>query len=92
MLIEAILVLGGLALFFGIVIGIAAKKYTIKKDPRVKKVAEALPGMNCGACGFASCDEIAEAVVKGKIDANSCVLSKRNPEMIEKIKKILEEK
>jgi electron transport complex protein RnfB len=92
MLIEAIIVLGALALFFGFVIGIVAKRYAIEeKDPKIKKVLEILPGMNCGACGFASCEAVAEAIVKGKINADVCVFSKRNKEIVKKIQEILEE-
>lgn len=92
MLLEAILILGGLSLFFGLLIGLAAKKFAIKKDLRLEKVIATLPGMNCGACGFASCEAAAEAIVKGKAKPDVCIMSKKNPQMVEKIKEILEEK
>ncbi|MEG0767843.1 MAG: 4Fe-4S binding protein, partial [Clostridia bacterium] len=35
-------------------------------------VREALPGANCGGCGYAGCDGYAEAVSEGKAPVNGC--------------------
>ncbi len=35
-------------------------------------IRDALPGANCGACGFAGCDSYAEAVEKGDAEPNLC--------------------
>lgn len=42
----------------------ASKKFAVKIDNRVEMVISALPGANCGACGFASCVSLAETTVK----------------------------
>lgn len=42
----------------------ASQKFAVKIDERVENVIGALPGANCGACGFASCASLAEATVK----------------------------
>ena len=55
--------LGGLGVFFGIGLAVAAQKFAVKVDPKVEQVRNALPGANCGACGFAGCQSYAEAVV-----------------------------
>jgi Na+-translocating ferredoxin:NAD+ oxidoreductase RNF subunit RnfB len=42
---------------------IVARKFATKEDPRIEQVAEMLPGVNCGACGFAGCHDLAKALV-----------------------------
>jgi electron transport complex protein RnfB len=51
---------GGL---FGIGLALAAKKFAIKTDPKVEMVRDVLAGAQCGACGYAGCQQYAEAVV-----------------------------
>ena len=65
-------VLGIVGLIFGILLEIADKKLSVEVDPRIGKVAEALGGANCGACGYAGCAAFAEAVVKGEAQPNGC--------------------
>ncbi len=60
----AILVLGSVGFIFAILLSFLSKKLKVKEDPRVEKVLELLPGLNCGACGFSGCRQFAEAVVK----------------------------
>ena len=50
----------------------AGKKFAVETDPREAEVREALPGNNCGACGFAGCDAMAQAIVKGEAPVNGC--------------------
>jgi electron transport complex protein RnfB len=70
------LIVGGMGLLFGLVLAFASKKFSVEKDERIKLVREALPGANCGACGFAGCDAFAEAVVKGEASVNGCPVGK----------------
>ena len=49
--------------FLGLLLSYIAQRFPRKEDPRVDKVYEVLPKTNCGACGFASCDAYAKAVV-----------------------------
>ena len=53
-----------LAAFMGYVLGWANKAFHVEIDPRIEHVNEALPGANCGACGYVGCGEYAEAVVE----------------------------
>ena len=57
----------------GLGLAVAAKMFYVFVDPKIEAVAEALPGANCGGCGFAGCGANAEAIVKGKSSAASCV-------------------
>jgi len=74
MIIQSILVLAGLGLAFGLFLAFASKKFAVEKDPKIEEVLNALPGTNCGACGYAGCQAYAEAVVKNKdVPVDLCV-------------------
>ncbi len=70
----AILTLGGIGALAGLGLGIAAKKFEVKIDPKEAEVLEALPGSNCGACGFPGCSGYAVAVVTGEAEVNACTV------------------
>ncbi len=72
-MIEAILTLGGIGLVSSLGLGIAAKKFAVFVDPKVEAVENNLPGVNCGACGYAGCHSFAEAVVAGDSPVNGCL-------------------
>ncbi len=52
---------------FGIGLAIAAKYLHVKKDEKLGLLESALPGYNCGACGYAGCSGYAEAIFEGKV-------------------------
>lgn len=74
-LVKATLIfLASLAIFFGVVLAYAAKKFAVKTDPRVEKVLDVLAHAHCGACGYAGCEQYAEAVVKNPdVAPNLCI-------------------
>jgi len=74
-LIIALAVMAGIGLILGIVIGIFAKLFRVKTDPRVDLVLELLPGANCGGCGTAGCADFAKAVVAGELPPSKCPVS-----------------
>lgn len=41
-----------------------SKKFHVEEDPRIGEVQEALPGANCGGCGFPGCGGFASACAK----------------------------
>lgn len=50
-----------------------AQKFKVFEDPRIAQVEEALPGANCGGCGFPGCRGFAEACVRADaLDALFC--------------------
>jgi electron transport complex protein RnfB len=72
---------------FAIVLLIASIKLKIIVDEKIAQVHEALPGIDCGACGFAGCGAYAKAV-----SADAELLGKCAPggaETAEKIARIL---
>ncbi|MBU0671677.1 MAG: hypothetical protein KJ732_01470, partial [Candidatus Margulisbacteria bacterium] len=69
----ALVAMGGLGLFFASVLAVASEKLKVKENPKVLAIVEALPGLNCGACGQAGCHDFAEKVVaQGSLDNFSC--------------------
>ncbi len=62
-------VLGGV---LGLILAVASKKFHVDVDPRVDQVLEALPGANCGACGYPGCAGYAEAVVLKDAEVTLC--------------------
>lgn len=70
LIIQAVIVLGIIAVVAATVLYICSKKFAVYEDPRIGQVAEILPGANCGGCGFPGCSGMADALVKG-CDAGS---------------------
>jgi len=68
------LILAAMGLIFGLALAFASKKFHVEKDPRIAQVREALPGANCGGCGFAGCDALAGAIVAGQAPVNGCTV------------------
>src|SRR5512137_1904127 len=62
-ILYGLIFLAALGVAFGVALAIVASKFVVQVDPKVEQVREALPGANCGACGFAGCMGYAEAVV-----------------------------
>lgn len=54
----------GLGTIFAIVLLIASEKLKVQVDPKIEQIHEALPGIDCGACGFAGCSSYAKAVAQ----------------------------
>lgn len=71
-ILSAILVVGLTGLFIGVFLGIAGIKFKVDVDEREQAVLEALPGNNCGGCGYAGCSGLAAAIVKGEAPVNAC--------------------
>lgn len=72
MVLDAILILGGVGLAFGILIALANAKLKVWEDPRIGVVTAILPGANCGACGLPGCRSFAEEAVAGRIQVAEC--------------------
>jgi electron transport complex protein RnfB len=71
-MITALLVLVGLATFFGLVLGYASVRFKVKGDPIANQVDNLLPQTQCGQCDFAGCRPYAEAIAKGEAPINKC--------------------
>ncbi len=63
-----------MSLVFSYVLGWANSAFHVEVDPRIDAVMDALPGANCGGCGFIGCGEYAEAVVDSNAPVNKCTV------------------
>ena len=68
----AVLVIAVIAVIIGLVLGIAEKIFKVEVDEKEVAVREALPGSNCGGCGYAGCDAMAAAIAKGEAPVSGC--------------------
>lgn len=71
-MLAAILSLSISGLVFGGLLGFAAIKFAVPVNEQALAVKDALPGANCGGCGFAGCGALAEAIAKGAAPVNAC--------------------
>ncbi len=73
-LMYPVIVLGVMGGAFGLLLAIASKVFAVEVDEREELISAALPGANCGGCGFAGCGAYAAAVVAGNAPVNKCAV------------------
>ncbi|MBQ7950830.1 MAG: RnfABCDGE type electron transport complex subunit B [Clostridia bacterium] len=71
-IISATVAISAMGLIFGALLGIAAKIFHVEQDKKLPLITEALPGANCGGCGYAGCSQCASAILEGKAKPNVC--------------------
>lgn len=71
-IVYAFIVVGVLGALLGLGLAFASRALAVKKDERVAKLESALPGLNCGACGYAGCASYAEAIAEDEDDLTLC--------------------
>ena len=69
---TAAAVVGVVGIFVGLFLGVAGIRFKVQVDEKEEAVLKALPGNNCGGCGFAGCSGLAAAIVKGEAAVNAC--------------------
>ena len=73
MVLPSVLTLLGLGVAAAVILALASRFLRVEENPRVEEVLEALPGANCGSCGYAGCEAYAAAVVlSAEVAANLC--------------------
>jgi len=80
-----------LAGILGAILSFAYSKLKVEEDPRKEQLLNLLPGVNCGACGSASCADFADKLIKGEADISKCRISLRDENKVTKIKDLLKE-
>ena len=68
----ATLLVSVIGLIIGIVLVYVGRKFAVEIDEKEVAVRECLPGNNCGGCGYAGCDALAAAIVKGEAPVTGC--------------------
>jgi Na+-translocating ferredoxin:NAD+ oxidoreductase subunit B len=61
-----------LAFILGFALGWFQDIFKVERDPVVEKARAAMPGANCGGCGFPGCDGFAEALAAGRAGPGRC--------------------
>lgn len=70
---TGIIIVSVIGLLCAVLLVVASKFLFVPVDTRAEDIREMLPGANCGACGFAGCDDYAKAVADGRAKTNLCV-------------------
>ena len=71
-IITAIIVVAGCGLLISIFLSVFAKKFAVKVNAKEEAVLAALPGNNCGGCGYPGCSGLAAAIAAGEAEVNAC--------------------
>lgn len=71
-ILPAVATLVTLGVLFGVGLYVGSRVFKVDVDPRIDAILDALPGVNCGACGFGGCRAYAEAVVLKALAADLC--------------------
>lgn len=71
-IINSVVSLSIMGFLFAAGLAIASKKFAVEVDPKEEAILDALPGANCGGCGFPGCGGLASAIVAGKASVNAC--------------------
>lgn len=72
-LLIPLLILVGLGALAALGLGLASRKFAVAVDPRVETLEGDLPGINCGACGYAGCSALARALAAGEAEPTACI-------------------
>jgi len=68
----AILVMLALGVCFAMLLGWANVAWKVDVPLQLRQLTDALPGANCGGCGYVGCAEYAEAVFRGEVPPDKC--------------------
>lgn len=72
-ILYTVVILSIIGTLSAIILYFVAKKFKVYEDPRIDRIEAALPGANCGGCGFAGCRAFADACVgKGELSELFC--------------------
>lgn len=67
-----------ISVIIGIVLGVAEKIFHVEVNQKELDVRDALPGSNCGGCGYSGCDACAHAIANGEAEVTACPVGGKN--------------
>lgn len=67
-----IIIVASIGIIAGIILAIASIIMAVPVDEKVQALNEALPGANCGACGYSGCAGYAQALASGEAELGLC--------------------
>jgi Na+-translocating ferredoxin:NAD+ oxidoreductase RNF subunit RnfB len=59
-------------LFIGIFLSVFGNYFRVERNPVEELIEKALPGNNCGGCGYAGCPALAAAISSGEAPVGAC--------------------
>lgn len=86
----AILLVGAVGLICAVMLTVADYFMGVKENPLFAPLRAALPGANCGVCGYAGCDGYANALASGE-EKNTALCKPGRAACAEKLSAILSE-
>ena len=63
LIIIAVVIVSVIGLIAGLGLAVASKVMAVPVDEKAEEIQAALPGANCGACGYTGCDGYAKALL-----------------------------
>ncbi len=72
--IVATFVVAVIGFIMGMLLIYVNERFKVEVDEKEKVIRDYLPGNNCGGCGYAGCDAMAAAIVKGEAPVNGCTV------------------
>jgi Na+-translocating ferredoxin:NAD+ oxidoreductase RNF subunit RnfB len=79
-----IVLVGAVALVLGLGLAFVSERLSVAKDEKEEELLSALPGVNCGACGYSGCAGYASALFKGE-EKNASLCAPGGNEVAKKI-------
>ena len=70
---TALVVVVIIGLLFAILLAVIGRLFGVEEDEKTHQLREALPGINCGACGYKGCNDYAAALAQGTAKPNLCI-------------------
>lgn len=71
-ILYAVLALAGIAIAFGLILGLSAVLFKVEGNALVDDIDSLLPQTQCGQCGFPGCKPYATAMANEEADINQC--------------------
>ncbi len=72
-ILTALLAVVSVSLLLGILLALVIRFFAEEDDERLIRIRDALPGINCGACGYKGCDDYASVLTAGGTRPNLCI-------------------
>ena len=71
-IITAVAVVAGCGLLISIFLSIFAARFAVPVNKKEEAIINALPGNNCGGCGYPGCSGLAAAIAAGEAEVSGC--------------------
>lgn len=71
-IVSAVGIVAGIGLLVSIFLSVFGNLFKVEVDEKEEQVLNALPGNNCGGCGYPGCSGLAAAIAKGEAPVDGC--------------------